>query len=214
MSKNNNLCQFYLMRHGQTKWNQEHRIQGQQDSPLTELAIKQAQARSQELQDINFTAVFSSDLSRAQKTAEIMALNHEITVISSKLLRERALGIFEGKKVDDFNEELKALLKTLDTKSHQEFPKYAGAVESVSQVLTRFIRFLRSTALAYPEKKVLVVSHAGVIGNFLVKLGYLDISSMFELKIENLSYAIVESDGVDFFIKNTDGICLRENSDQ
>jgi len=61
---------------------------------------------------------------------------------------------------------------------------------------------------------VLVVTHAGVIGNFLVKLSYLDISSMFELKIENLSYAIVESDGVDFFIKNTDGIYLRENSDQ
>ncbi len=214
MSKNNNLCQFYLMRHGQTKWNQEHRIQGQQDSPLTELAIKQAQARSQELQDINFTAAFSSDLSRAKKTAKIMALNHEITVISTKLLRERALGIFEGKKFDDLNSELKVLLETLDTKSHQEFPGSAGIVESVDQVATRFIRFLRSTALAYPGKKVLVVTHAGVIGNFLVKLSYLDISSMFELKIENLSYAIVESDGVDFFIKNTDGIYLRENSDQ
>jgi len=96
-----------------TKWNQEHRIQGQQDSPLTELAIKQAQARSQELRDINFTAAFSSDLSRAKKTAEIMALNHEITVISTKLLRERALGIFEGKKFDDLNSELKVLFRNL-----------------------------------------------------------------------------------------------------
>ena len=211
MSKKNNLCQFYLMRHGQTKWNQEHRIQGQQDSPLTELAIKQTQARSQELQDINFAAAFSSDLSRAKKTADIVALNHEITVTSSELLRERAFGIFEGKKVNDLSAELRALLGTLDTKSHQEFPKSAGAVESIDQVVARFIRFLRSTALAYPGKKVLIVSHAGVIGNFLAKLGFLNITSMFELKIENLSYAIVESDGIDFFIKDTDGIYLREN---
>ncbi len=211
MSKKNNLCQLYLMRHGQTEWNQERRIQGQQDSPLTESAIRQAQKRSQELKNINFTAVFTSDLSRAKKTAEIMALNHEITVISTKLLRERALGIFEGKKFDDLNSELKVLLETLDTKSYQEFPGSAGIVESVDQVATRFIRFLRPTALAYPGKKVLVVSHAGVIGNFLVKLGYLDISSMFELRIENLSYAIVESDGINFVIKDTDGIYLRKN---
>ena len=65
-------CTLYIVRHGQTDWNVQKLLQGQQDSALTELGITQAKELQETLREIHFDGIFSSDLLRTKKTAEIM----------------------------------------------------------------------------------------------------------------------------------------------
>jgi broad specificity phosphatase PhoE len=75
-----NPCTFYITRHGETVWNIQQRMQGQQDSPLTENGILQAKAAAEKLKKIHFDHAFSSDLLRARRTAEIIAADHDLAI--------------------------------------------------------------------------------------------------------------------------------------
>lgn len=88
---------IYLVRHGQTEWNVEHKLQGHQDSPLTELGIKQAQWLGESLQNEQIDVIYSSSSLRALRTAELIRDKREIEIIESNDLREINLGIWEGK---------------------------------------------------------------------------------------------------------------------
>src|SRR5579872_7049036 len=96
-----NLCTLYIVRHGETQWNVERRVQGQIDTPLTEHGKEQAKALGNLFKTIHFDAVFSSDLLRAQRTAELITLEKKLAVVTSELLRERSFGSFEGKYLEE-----------------------------------------------------------------------------------------------------------------
>ena len=78
--KENNLCTLYLVRHGETEWNVKGITQGQTNSSLTENGKQQALNTANDLKNINFDAIFSSDLTRTQDTAEIIKLDRDIMV--------------------------------------------------------------------------------------------------------------------------------------
>src|SRR5258706_14102789 len=101
---NNNLTTFYIVRHGETDWNAERRLQGHSDIPLNENGELQAKNLADELQDITFDLAFSSDLLRAKRTAEIIALEHKLEVQTTKLIREKNYGSLEGKPSQIFRE--------------------------------------------------------------------------------------------------------------
>lgn len=67
------MLQVYLVRHGETKWNAERRIQGQSDSPLTEKGEQQAMQVGERARSFGITHIISSDLGRTKRTAEIIA---------------------------------------------------------------------------------------------------------------------------------------------
>ena len=94
------FCRFYIVRHGETEWNTKKIMQGHLDSPLTENGINQAANLANELKEIEFIKVISSDLMRAYRTAKIIAVDKDIAVTSTELLREINLGPFTGKKLD------------------------------------------------------------------------------------------------------------------
>jgi len=85
------LCHFYITRHGETVWNTKKIMQGHSDSPLTENGINQAKATAKKLQDVPFAQVFSSDLLRTKRTAEIISADYDVVVKTNKLLREYSL---------------------------------------------------------------------------------------------------------------------------
>ena len=101
------MCRLYLIRHGETEWNVAGKIQGHEDSPLTKKGLDQARQAAQQFKDHHFAAVFSSDLIRAQRTAEIIAAEHQLTVQTTQFLREKAYGKFAGLKFPDFKKKLK-----------------------------------------------------------------------------------------------------------
>lgn len=83
----------YFVRHGQTDWNLEHRIQGSVDIELNEMGRKQAIEMRDKLADRDFAAIFTSPLKRAAQTAEIIAEAHpDILLIEAPELIERNFG--------------------------------------------------------------------------------------------------------------------------
>ena len=204
---NTKPCRFYIVRHGETEWNTKKIMQGHLDSPLTENGINQAANLANELKEIKFAKVISSDLMRAYRTAELIAADREIAITSTELLREVNIGPFTGKKLDYFLGKLKKQLEyrdkldALEKLTYRVHPK----VESFNQAAERAFRVMRAEALANLGKNILVVTHAGVITAMLLKLG---VNVHLKKAVANTGYVVLESDGVEFFLKETKGINL------
>jgi broad specificity phosphatase PhoE len=199
---------FYMVRHGEAQGNVEGRLMGHFDSPLTERGRQQAEQVSENLREIHFDAVYSSDLVRAHETAKTIASRRRLEVITRKALRERHCASIEGKKKDEIQELLKegllqfALLSTDEKMRH----RFIENEESGEELVTRFITLVREIAVAYPGKSILLVTHSGLMGNFLVHLGEGEYGGMFgAAEVENGGYIKFESDGVEFKVLELHG---------
>ncbi|UYZ24086.1 histidine phosphatase family protein [Mesobacillus jeotgali] len=98
------MIKLYITRHGETTWNTEKRMQGWQDSNLTENGKKNAESLGERLKDIEFEAIYSSPSGRAKTTTELVKGNREIPVIFDDHLREMNLGTWEGQTMDSIRE--------------------------------------------------------------------------------------------------------------
>lgn len=197
----NNLTTFYIVRHGETDWNVQKKLQGQTDIPLNDMGINQAKELAKEIKHIHFDEIISSDLLRARKTAEIIALERDLEVKTTQILRERMYGKMEGMTRNEMHELYK------NWKELTEKEKWGHKIvneETLEEASIRFITYLRETAIANPSKNILIVCHGGLMRPFLVKLGYGDFETIGGF--DNCGYIHVESDGVDFFIKNVKGV--------
>jgi 2,3-bisphosphoglycerate-dependent phosphoglycerate mutase len=87
---------LFIARHGETAWNVASREMGQLDSPLTDRGVEQARALARRLAGLHVEVVYSSDLGRALRTAELIARECGIEVRVEPALRERHMGIFQG----------------------------------------------------------------------------------------------------------------------
>ena len=183
-------------------------MMGQSDSPLTEAGLEQAKTTAQELKDIHFDAIFSSDLHRAQRTAEIIKLERQLAVQTSKALKERTYGSWEGKIGENYRKNFQHLfdkVKEMPEKEAKRF-KFAADIESDEEVISRFITQLREIAVANPNKTVLVITHGGCIRTFLMHTGYVKWGELPVGTFSNAGYAKIQSDGIDFFIQEVKGI--------
>lgn len=146
---------LYLMRHGQTLFNQRHKIQGWCDSPLTDLGVYQAQVAGQYFakQGIHFDAAFSSTSERACDTLEIVTQG-KIPYQRVKGLKEWNFGTFEGES-EDLNPPI----------SYGDFfVTYGG--ESQVEVQERMDRTIRQLMEESDGEQILMVSHGGSLFNF------------------------------------------------
>ena len=206
-----NYCILYVVRHGETEWNINGIVMGQKDSPLTQKGIEQAHATAQELKDIQFDAIFSSDSPRTLRTAEIIKLERELVINTSKLLRERSYGHFEGTPAKEYREAVKHLLQKAQQLPEEEQWKYKFGedVESDEELVSRFITKVREIAVAYPNKTVLVATHGGCIRTFLIRTGMFKHGTLPRGSFEYGGYIKVLSDGVDFFVKDIQGVKIK-----
>ena len=96
---------LYVIRHGETKWNVERRLQGRSDVELNEYGIYLAEVTAEALKDVNFDVIYSSPLIRAYKTAEIIRGDRNINIITDDRLKEMCFGDYEGKVTDTLPDE-------------------------------------------------------------------------------------------------------------
>ena len=167
-------CRIYVVRHGQAQSNVDKIVAGVTDSPLTEEGAKQAEERKFDFSGIKFDAVFSSDLIRAKRTAEIISAERQLAVNTTKLLREVNFGDWEGRKESEVlieNQDLFDKLKTLSDKEKDEF-KFNPGYENDNEVSARFITFIREIAVAFLGKQVLVGTHGSIMRAFLKHIGF------------------------------------------
>lgn len=141
---------FVIVRHGQTDWNVQRRIQGSTDIPLNETGVQQAEATREALRDDDFDAVASSHLQRAAYTAATINQYHGKYHLIDERLAERVFGEIEGLTVDEVNR----LFGSFDA---------VADVEWWDNVGVRMMDALTDLAAAYPDGRVLVVSHGSAI---------------------------------------------------
>lgn len=159
------MVHVYAFRHPETEWNLEGRIQGQRDIPLNENGRRQVKSMVEFLHSIPFTHIVSSDLSRSYEFADAVAHDHRLVVITDSDLRERNLGVYEGRP---YNEVPHAF----------NLAMYADQVEngeSLADVFTRLQRIPRKLAAYGSQAIVGVFSHGGVLAKLpsvLKKEGY------------------------------------------
>lgn len=194
---------IYFVRHGQTDWNEKHLIQGHTDRELTITGQQQAENLQETFKDIHFDVVFSSDLQRAKRTAEIATLERKIAIETTEVLRERNFGSLEGSRREEFFK-LENLRRSLAKEQRLEY-RLVPNMENDEEIIGRIIQFLREVAVAYTGKTVLIVSHGGVMYTLLDHLGF-STEDHPVTYIENTAYIKLRSDGVNFFIDETKGI--------
>ncbi|MBI3231868.1 MAG: histidine phosphatase family protein [Candidatus Doudnabacteria bacterium] len=202
------VTKIYIVRHGETHGNASGIVTGHFDSPLNVEGESQASILAEELRTIKFDMVFSSDLMRARRTAEIIALDRKLALNTTQLLRERNFGDWEGRPKEEVLQENQHLFEKLKTFSETEKRnfKFNQGYESEAQIYQRFMRFLREIAVAYLGKIVLVVCHGSMMRSLLMHLGFANYDELPPGSITNTGYFILESDGVDFFVKETKGV--------
>jgi broad specificity phosphatase PhoE len=150
---------LYLVRHGETTYNAEHRIQGQSDAPLSETGRRQSRAVADALVSCPIDAVYSSPLRRALETAKETAERHALTVQTDPRLMELNAGVFEGhlrsELADVYPDELARWLG-----GQSDFAIPGG--ESRRQLIDRGCDAIRAIA-ATPHRQMVVVAHGGLL---------------------------------------------------
>lgn len=146
---------LYLMRHGQTLFNKQHKIQGWCDAPLTELGIKQAEAATSYFKEnkITFDHAYSSTSERACDTLEIVT-NFNIPYTRLKGLKEWNFGAFEGK-----DECLNPMLPYGDF-----FKQFGG--EGEMELRERIVSTIKEIMDKEDHEVVLAVSHGAACAQF------------------------------------------------
>jgi broad specificity phosphatase PhoE len=158
---------IYIVRHGETDWNIKRRLQGHTDIPLNEQGKLQARQLQEKFAGFHFTKVYSSDLTRALSTAElIIGPNKSTTIEICPLLRERYMGTWEGRLATELQDHLKEHVN-LDNLAQEEYVslKWDDTSESCSDVYQRIQTLIRSIANSPSANggPVLLSSHGGVI---------------------------------------------------
>ncbi|KRC62717.1 hypothetical protein ASE14_02530 [Agromyces sp. Root81] len=147
-----------LVRHGETDWNRERRIQGTTDIPLNDTGRAQAAQTAERLASEPWNAVYGTPLSRAAETAQIIARSLELPeppLVAG--LAERSHGVLEG----------------LDHAGRAALEAQAATIEGLeprSTVIERSTAALAEIAAAHPGGSVVVVSHGGVIHSLMLHL--------------------------------------------
>lgn len=151
---------LFALRHGETAWNREGRLQGHLNLPLNELGQAQARRLGAALADQTIHAVYASDLDRALSTAQAVAAAHGLPVHTDPRLRERSFGRFEGRlwaEIEAEDPEAAVRWKQRDP----AFEPPGG--ESLNTFFARCIEAASSIALAHAGQTVALVAHGGVL---------------------------------------------------
>ena len=181
---------IYIIRHGQTDWNIEHRTQGQTDIALNTNGIEQAELIAQKIQNLKIDSIISSDLKRAYMTAQIINKKFNKTIETDKRLREFCFGTLEGIIRDKITQET--------WKDFNDNPKHYKA-ETKEEVFNRIKSFINDLKTININQNILFVTHGGTIK--MIKY-YLDnednfnnekfLNEYINLKIKNLELFIID----------------------
>lgn len=150
---------LYLIRHGESVYNAEGRIQGQTDIPLSQIGLRQARAIADGLAKIKLDAIFTSPLKRAAQTAEPLAMHQGLTAELMPELMEIHAGIFSGLLWGEIEQKYPEHAVPW-REQHPDFVIPGG--ESRRQLMERGVRALQAIRARHLEQ-VAVVAHGGVL---------------------------------------------------
>jgi probable phosphoglycerate mutase len=179
---------FHFIRHGETQWNVDRRIQGHTDVPLSAMGREQAEELADRLMALPIGAIWSSDLRRALETARPLAARLGLEVSVTAALRERNFGDDEG-KIDDE-------VWPRHPSEHWADPDTAHPNgETRRDVWNRVASFLDALLEHPPAEEIALVTHGGPIRLGVAYLQRREIDAIDRQTIANVSVTTVEVDG-------------------
>jgi len=152
--------ELILIRHGETVWNREGRWQGHLDSELTPVGLRQAEAVARRLARVDFVALYSSDLGRARRTAECIAAASGRPLQTDSGLRERALGVFQGLRLDEIHQRFPHEFERFRRRDPDHVIPEG---ESLRDKHERAVACLERIARTHAGNRVVIVTHGGVL---------------------------------------------------
>jgi probable phosphoglycerate mutase len=160
----NTSTTILLIRHGETAWNAERRLQGHLDIALNDEGVRQAQALGAALAGESIDLVVASDLARARQTAEALAHAHGLPVRLDHGLRERCYGGFEGLLYADIAQRFPGEFASWQRRDiDAAVPPGANRGETFRQFHGRVIDAIMNWAGAHPGNTLALVAHGGVL---------------------------------------------------
>lgn len=186
-----------FVRHGQTEWNHQQRMQGRKNSMLTDVGVKQAQSLQNKLATVDFDACYVSPSLRAIQTAELIIHNTQHSLLIDDRLQEIDMGAWEGQ-----------LAKTIEQESADEWYafwhqpdtfKALNGGENFTEVEQRIASFLAGLLSEQTDKTYLIVSHRLTIKvalNFLLKHSLSHLNQLPDIKPNSLSIFDTQTDSI------------------
>lgn len=144
---------LYIVRHGQTDWNSQHKVQGKADISLNSKGIAQAEEIRKKLENELIDLIICSPLKRAKETAEVINRDRNIPIIYDEEISERDFGEFEGNNQKDFDFN--------GFWSYKQDQHYESA-ENIKDFFYRIYTRLDKIKNDYKSKRILLVTHGGV----------------------------------------------------
>ncbi|MDB5797218.1 MAG: phosphoglycerate mutase family protein [Paucimonas sp.] len=158
------MTELILIRHGETAWNAERRLQGHLDIPLNEEGRRQAAAVARALAGCGASAILASDLGRALDTASPLARLLGLPVKPDARLRERAFGAFEGLLYDEIHARFPQAWRQWQAREvDARYPDGESRAETLSELAQRVATVLADIASAHPEQKIVAITHGGFL---------------------------------------------------
>lgn len=181
-----------IVRHGETQYNVERRLQGWTDIPLNDNGHVQAEKVAERLKTEIVTAIYSSDHLRAHATAAHIGEHHSLAPIKHQALRENCMGIFEGwcweKEPDPVKEKLWAERDVAHANGDLLWKPEGG--ESLEEHTNRVKKFLDRMEAKHKDGIVVIVSHGGTINRILEIYGFKESTDQY-ISFKNTSITIL-----------------------
>ena len=152
--------EIILIRHGETEWNSQQRMQGHSNSDLSAEGRGQIQALGKWMKYVSFDHIYSSDTLRAMQTAKAITQFSAHTLHLDKRIREKNLGVFEGLTSNEAKERFPDVYNLFKT-AGRNYVIDKG--ESTQQLLDRSLEFIEEKRLRHPDQRVVIVTHGGVV---------------------------------------------------
>ena len=192
---------FCLVRHGETDWNAERRLQGYTDIPLNARGLAQAAQMAKALKKAHFQfdVLYTSDLQRAKQTAQAIEDSYAVSATSHNLLRERHLGALQGLTTSEaplLEPELWQAHLSRDI--HQEL----RGGESILQFATRIKAVFQEIQEKYTGKTILIVSHGGALDMMYRMVSNQALDAERAITVPNASLNWISCDGPNWKVDN------------
>ena len=179
-----------LVRHGQSTWNREHRIQGQLDPPLSDEGRRQAELLGRRLAGRRLAGFYASDLKRAFETAEAIESLVDLKPDPTPGLREIYLGEWEGLRTEEIAVRFpEAWARWSEKPDWDLVPGGEGAARFETRVSATLDEILDRHA----QGDILLVTHGGVIQVALHRVIGRPSRGLFPFKIQNASISVIEA---------------------
>ena len=183
------MTRLLLVRHGETTWNAEERVQGQTDVPLSAFGRRQAERLRTRLRAEPIAAAYASDLSRAWETARVALKGRDVPLAPCAELREICLGEWQGLTVTEIRRRWPDASRRFWDADPEAAP--AGG-ETRRQLQSRVVAAATAIAARHPRGQVLVVSHGGALRALVCWAVGAELTASGRFEVDNCGLSILD----------------------